>query len=200
MALIVCTSGSLITGVVVAIFVLLAVMIVLVAIIIVLFTADKPIRVSVLEGDFAVMSSIGLPLSLCVQLQVSCLKLNEALWTARSTPDGFSVSLFWPAPAPEKVDGSRRKKRRKRRRAKASQVTLSSFSKTNQATTSSVLLNNTSSATAANQSGHDSPSKYTPSDHDLPSKPTPLQSKITAMTCSNATDFSVQGETTTCCS
>ena len=60
---------------------------------------SKPIqsRVSVLEGDFA---SIGLPLCLCVQLQVSWryLKLDEALWTARSTPDGFSVSLFWPAP------------------------------------------------------------------------------------------------------
>ena len=27
--------------------------------------ADKPIRVSVLEGDFAVMSSVGLPLCLC---------------------------------------------------------------------------------------------------------------------------------------
>ena len=56
---------------------------------------SKPIqsRVSVLEGDFAVISSIGLPVCLCVQLQVSCrcLKLDEALWTARSTPDGFSA-------------------------------------------------------------------------------------------------------------
>ena len=137
---------------------------------------------SVLEGDFAVMSSIGLPLSLCVQLQVSCLKLDEALWTARSTPDGFSVSLFWPAIAPEKCDGSKRKKRRKRRRAKASQVTLSSSSKSNQASTSSVLLNNTSSATAANRSGHDPPSKPISSDPDLPSKPTPLKSESTAIT------------------
>ena len=125
------------------------------------------------------MSSIGLPLSLCVQLQVSCLKLDEALWTARSTPDGFSVSLFWPAPAPEKCDGSKRKKRRKRRRAKASQVTLSSSSKSNQAATSSVLLNNTSSATAANQSVS---SKPISSDPDLPSKPTPLKSESTATT------------------
>ena len=46
---------------------------------------------------------------------------------------------------------------KKERRAKASQVTLSSSSKTNQATFS-VLLNNTSSATAANQSSHDPPS------------------------------------------
>ena len=155
--------------------------------------ADKPIRVSVLEGDFAVMSSIGLPLSLCVQLQVSCLKLNEALWTARSTPDGFSVSLFWPAPAPEKVDGSKRNKKRKRRRAKASQLPLNSFSKTNQATTSSVLPNNTPSATAANHSGHDSPSKSTPSDHDLPSKSTPLQSS-TAITFAQLQHTSVSKE------
>ena len=101
--------------------------------------ADKSIRVAVLEGDFAVLSSVGLPLSLCVQLQVSCLKLSEALWTARKTPGGFSVNLFWPAPAPERNGGSKRRKRRKRRGAKASQVTLDNCTECNQATTSSVL-------------------------------------------------------------
>ena len=101
--------------------------------------ADKSIRVSVLEGDLAVLSSVGLPLSLCVQLQVSCLKLNEAQWTARSTPGGFSVSLFWPAPAPEKNGCCQKRKRKKRRRAKAGQVTVDSSKQSVQPTTPSVL-------------------------------------------------------------
>lgn len=89
---------------------------------------DKTIKVSVLEGDLAQLSALGFPLPLCIQLQLSCLKIDEAMWTAKSTPGGFSVNLFWPAPAPEK-NGAQLKKRRKRkrRRAKArSQVTISS--------------------------------------------------------------------------
>ena len=88
---------------------------------------DKTIKVSVLEGDFALLSSLGFPLPLCIQLQLSCLKMDEALWTAKFTPGGFSVNLFWPAPAPEKNDVQPKKRRkRKRRRAKASsQVAMS---------------------------------------------------------------------------
>ena len=62
---------------------------------------DKTIKVSVLEGDLAMLSTLGFPLPLCIQLQLSCLRIDEAMWTARSTPGGFSVNLFWPAPAPE---------------------------------------------------------------------------------------------------
>ena len=49
------------------------------------------------------------------------------MWTAKSTPGGFSVNLFWPAPAHEKSDVQPKKRRkRKRKRAKArSQVTIS---------------------------------------------------------------------------
>ena len=59
---------------------------------------DKIIKVSVLEGDLAQLSA---PLPLFIQLQLSCLKIDEAMWTARSTPGGFSVNLFWCAPASE---------------------------------------------------------------------------------------------------
>ena len=38
--------------------------------------ADKAIRIAVLEGDFASLCALGLPLSLGVQLQQSCLKLS----------------------------------------------------------------------------------------------------------------------------
>ena len=50
------------------------------------------------------------------------------MWTAKSIPGGFSVNLFWPAPAPERSDiqPKKRRKRKRRRRAKArSQVTIS---------------------------------------------------------------------------
>ena len=56
--------------------------------------ADKAIKVAVLEGDFALLCALGFPLSLSLQLQQSCLRLNEALWTAKSSSGGFSVSLF----------------------------------------------------------------------------------------------------------
>ena len=67
------------------------------------------------------------PLPLCIQLQLSCLRIDEAMWTARSSPGGFSVNLFWPAPVPEKNDVQHKKRRkRRRRRTKArSQVTIS---------------------------------------------------------------------------
>ena len=85
---------------------------------------DKTIKVSVLEGDLAQLSALGFPLPLCIQLQLSCLKIDEAMWTAKSTPGGFSVNLFWPAPAPEKDARVQPKKtrKRKRRRAKASSL------------------------------------------------------------------------------
>ena len=63
---------------------------------------DKTIKVSVLEGDLAQLFALGFPLPLCIQLQLSCLKIDEAMWTARSTPGGFYVNLFWPASASEK--------------------------------------------------------------------------------------------------
>ena len=70
------------------------------------------------------LSALGFPLPLCIQLQLSCLKIDEAMWTAKSTPGGFSVNLFWPAPERSDV----RPKKRKRRRAKArSQVTISNI-------------------------------------------------------------------------
>ena len=75
--------------------------------------ADRAIKVAVLEGDFAALSNLRLPLSVSLQLKEMGLKLSTALWTVRSTSSGFSVSLFWPN---ESVTVGRRKRRR---RAKA---------------------------------------------------------------------------------
>ena len=82
--------------------------------------ADKAIKVAVLEGDFASLCALGFPLPLSLQLQQSCLRLNEAMWTARSTNGGFSVSFFWPAS--DLKSQVQPKKKRKRRRAKAKKM------------------------------------------------------------------------------
>lgn len=80
---------------------------------------EKAIKVAVLEGDFATLVGLGFPLSLSIQLQESCLTLRKALWTAKSTNSGFSVSLFWPAP---ELKDKHQPKRRRRRRAKATKL------------------------------------------------------------------------------
>ena len=48
--------------------------------------ADKPIRLCILEEDFTVTPSAGLPLPLCVQQQYSCLILNESLYGQLGVP------------------------------------------------------------------------------------------------------------------
>ena len=51
------------------------------------------IKVLVLEKEFAALCRLGLPVSLSLQLQQSGLKLADALWTAKSSGSGFSVSI-----------------------------------------------------------------------------------------------------------
>ena len=55
--------------------------------------ANRPINVTLLEGDFAVLSLLEFPLGLTIQLQQSNLNLADALWTAKSSKGGFSVGL-----------------------------------------------------------------------------------------------------------
>ena len=63
-----------------------------------------------LEGTYAKMTELGLPLSLAVELQCRGLRLDSSLWTARLSNGGYSVSLFWPS--------QRHRPRRRRRRRK----------------------------------------------------------------------------------
>ena len=59
------------------------------------------VKVALLEGDFAVLSLLGFPLRPTIQLQQSNLNLADALWTAKSSKSGFSVSFYWPATSDE---------------------------------------------------------------------------------------------------
>ena len=81
--------------------------------------ADNAVRVAVLDGDFARLTAMGLPMAISVQLQQMALKLSDALWTAKNSNSGFSVSLYWPSSDLEKIKKSSNfplKRRRKRRK------------------------------------------------------------------------------------
>ena len=69
------------------------------------------IKVTVLEGEFAALGNLGLPLLVSLQLQEMGLKLSTALWT-EVIHFWVSVNLFWP-------NVSSTVRRHKRRRAKA---------------------------------------------------------------------------------
>jgi len=73
-------------------------------------SASAAIRVNVLEGNYARMTELGLPLSLAVELQSRNLCLASSLWTAHSSSGGYSVSFFWPS-----LPGKRRCRRRRRK-------------------------------------------------------------------------------------
>ena len=82
---------------------------------------------AVLEGDYVDLCGLDLPLSLSLQLQLRDPKLSGALWSAKVSASGFSVSLYWPtAPAPE--NAKVKKSRRKRKCGKAKEHAISSAS------------------------------------------------------------------------
>ena len=77
--------------------------------------ADKNrIKVAVIEGDYADLCSLGLPLALSLQLQLLDLKLSGALWSAKASASGFSVSLYWPTTTAGGHKAKVKKPRRKR--------------------------------------------------------------------------------------
>ena len=80
--------------------------------------ADRAVRVAVLEGYFASLSTLGFPMSLSLQLQQSDLRLERAMWTAKSSKTGFSVNFFWPV-ANHGVSSLKRTNKRRKNRRKA---------------------------------------------------------------------------------
>ena len=72
---------------------------------------------SVLEGPFTVLSEVGVPLPVCISMQSKGLQLDKALWTARQSNGGFSVTFFWPAlesNSAQDLNTVMKKKRRRR--------------------------------------------------------------------------------------
>ena len=60
-------------------------------------SASAAICVCVLEGNYARMTELGVPLSLAVKLQSHNLRLDSLLWIVRSSSGSYSVSFFWPS-------------------------------------------------------------------------------------------------------
>ena len=90
--------------------------------------ADKTrIKVAVVEGDYADLRSLGLPLALSLQLQLQDLKLSGALWSAKASASGFSVSLYWPTTT-DSHKAKTKKPRRKQKRGKAKQQAIPNVS------------------------------------------------------------------------
>ena len=81
--------------------------------------------VTVLEGDYALLTKAGLPVPLGLQSQSGSLHLSKANWCAKASSEGFLLILSWPAAAtvspaggPRKAKQSSHNKRRQRRRRK----------------------------------------------------------------------------------
>jgi len=55
------------------------------------------IHVSFLKGPYLTRHEAGLTLSICLELQCSKMKAEEAQWTVRKTETAISVSLFRPS-------------------------------------------------------------------------------------------------------
>ena len=91
--------------------------------------AEKHVKVAMLEDDFAALSELGLPFSMSFPLQSAGHKLSKALWTAKSSSTGFSISLIWPlqqthmASASQSQVKSKSKKKKKRRSRKKHKAT-----------------------------------------------------------------------------
>lgn len=71
------------------------------------------ISVSVLEGDSAKLLSGGVPISVCIHLQDKGLHFEDAVWTAKQSKSGFSVSFYWKSGSEVKANVKKVNKGRK---------------------------------------------------------------------------------------
>ena len=78
--------------------------------------ADGRIRVSVLEGSFAGLEGVGIPLPVCIHLQDLGLQFEGAQWMAKQSNTEFSISFFWPVQDHSAFGKKHRRRRKKARR------------------------------------------------------------------------------------
>ena len=119
--------------------------------------ADR-IKVAVIEGDYADLCGLGLPLALSLQLQLQDLKLSGALWSAKASASGFSVSLYWPTTtAAQKAKVKKPRKKRKRGKAKKQAIPSAS-----NYTVSDCTSHLRAESTATSINAHSSPERVSP--------------------------------------
>ena len=78
---------------------------------------SRPIHVSVIEGEFASLKALGIPIPVCMHVQHGGFTFRKAMWTAKQSASEFSISFFWPEPHQgEKSNSSRSKCKTKKRK------------------------------------------------------------------------------------
>ena len=85
------------------------------------------IRVAVLESQYVSLGDLGVPFSVCLQMQQLGLQLHEAQWTARHSLGGFSISFFWPAL--DNHQPTKKKKKSKKSKVNRKKASVSTTSK-----------------------------------------------------------------------
>jgi len=72
------------------------------------------IHLPILESPYLTLHETRLPLSTCLELQCSKMKVEEAQWTVWRMETAISVSLFWPCFSANRGVNSSMASRRKR--------------------------------------------------------------------------------------
>ena len=81
------------------------------------------ICVSVLESPYSMLTEFGVPLPVCLCMQNKGLQLDKALWTARQSNGGFSISyLLLESKSAQDITTVAKKRRKRRRQKKKAQA------------------------------------------------------------------------------
>ena len=75
----------------------------------------------VFEGFYGDLARLGLPVPLVVSLEMKDFTLESAMWNARCSASGFSMTLFWPVSESMKTKRKRTRQRKKPSQTKAGQ-------------------------------------------------------------------------------
>ena len=62
----------------------------------ILYTKTRTSAALAFEGFYSDLARLGLPIPLVVSVETKDLALESAMWNARCSAGGFSVTLFWP--------------------------------------------------------------------------------------------------------
>lgn len=90
-------------------------------------------KIAVLESPYSGLEDLGIPPSVCLQLQQLGLQLDNAQWTARHSLVGFSISFFWVALEKTHLLEKSKKSRRKKVKVKSPSQPKPKQGSTNQA-------------------------------------------------------------------
>ena len=95
-------------------------------------------RSTAFDGSYGNLAQLGLPLPLVAILSMKNLTLESAMWSARCSASGFSVTLFWPSEGVNMKNIKNPKKRRRTRKRSKGLVQTFLYQTTNDGVNASV--------------------------------------------------------------